>query len=280
MKGCCAGNVNRFFPNFIARAWMRDGDTLAPFVYAPTEIKIDVGGVKTTITEETLYPFENVVKFRIDPEASVKFALLLRKPQWATAVKLSLNGQEYKASFKNSLCKIEREFSKGDEIVISFEDKIELIENAKGVSVKKGALLYALPVKERVVIEGLRNLGNPLLPHYSVYADSKWNYGLYLKDPCLEYVKKGENGTQPWRAEQNGGRIRATVAEIKNWKIIKVKKFKARFASRGPMEEVEDEAQFTPVVGKVNEKYVGDLETVELVPYCSTRLRIAIFPKV
>jgi hypothetical protein len=96
----------------------------------------------------------------------------------------------------------------------------------------------------------------------------------------VEYVKTGENGAQPWRAEQNGSRIRVAVAEIKNWKIINTKKFKARFASRGPLVEVVDEAQFTPVVGKVNEKYIGEREIVELVPYCTTRLRIAIFPKV
>jgi hypothetical protein len=280
MKGCCAGNVNRFFPNFIARAWMRDGDTLSPFVYAPTEIKVDIKGVKTTVTEETVYPFENVVKFKINPESKVKFSLLLRRPQWATAAKITLNGSEYKATFRNNVCKIEREFVAGDEVVISFEDKIEYIENAKGVSVKKGPLLYALPIKERVVIEGLRNLGNKLLPHYSVYGESKWNFGLCLKDSYAEYVKVGENGAQPWRAEQNCGRIRVAVAEIKNWKLVNVKKFKARFASRGPLEEVIADAQFTPVVGKVSEKYLGERELIELVPYCSTRLRIAIFPKV
>jgi len=259
---------------------MRDGETLAPFVYAPTEIKVDIKGVKTVVTEETSYPFENVVKFKINPESNVKFSLLLRRPAWATAVKIALNGNEYKAKFKNNVCKIEREFAAGDEIVISFEDKIEYIENARGVSVKKGPLLYALPIKEKVVIEGLRNLGNKLLPHYSVYGESKWNFGLCLKDSYAEYVKVCENGAQPWRQEQNGSRIRVAVAEIKNWKLINVKKFKARYASRGPLTEVIADAQFTPVVGKVNEEYVGEREVLELVPYCSTRLRIAIFPKV
>ena len=280
MKGCCAGNVNRFFPNFIARAWMRDGNVLSPFVYAPTEINIEINGVQTRIVEETAYPFENNVKFSINPASSVKFTLMLRKPQWATGVKVTLNGEEYKAKFVKNICKIEREFCFGDEIEISFADKIEYIENAKGVSVKKGALLYALPIKEKVVIEGLRNLGNPLLPHYSLYPESKWNFGLCTGEPYAEYVKIGENGEQPWRQEQNGSRIRVAVCELKNWKIINARKFKVRYASRGPLTEVEAEAQFTPVVGKVNEKYVGNKEIVELVPYCSTRLRIAIFPQV
>ena len=278
---CCAGNVNRFFPNFIARAWMRDGDTLSAFVYAPTEINVDVKGVKVAINEETNYPFENVVKFTVNPDTPVNFTLALRKPNWAVSAKITLNGEEYQGKFVKNVCKIDREFKAGDTIVISFEDKIEFIENAKGVSVKKGALLYALPVKERVVIEGLRELNNPILPHYSVYGESKWNYGICAKTANAEYVERGTLGAQPWRREQNCVRIKITVREIKNWKIQKVSKFFTRYISRGPLDqEVHKKVEFTPVVGKVNPKYLGKTETVELIPYCSTRLRIAIFPKV
>ena len=40
---CCAGNVNRFMPNYVCRSWMRNGDTLAAFTYGPSEICVMIG---------------------------------------------------------------------------------------------------------------------------------------------------------------------------------------------------------------------------------------------
>lgn len=275
---CCAGNVHRIMPNFVCRSWMQDQDTLAVFTYTASEINVTVGGMPVRIEEITDYPFENTVRFHIHADSPLEFGLLLRKPAWAVDVKLSVNGRTQEADFANNTYRLFRMFREGDEVIISFTDQIELIENAGGVSVKKGAILYALPIQEEVVTEGLRELKNPRFPHYSLYPKSQWNYGLCV-DKKDEFVfENGQTGEEPWRGTQNGLTITVKVREVKNWKLQYVKKVLTREKPRERCHWAVREAVFTPKVRPIRQAQLGEERTVTLVPYGTTRLRIAIFP--
>lgn len=275
---CCAGNVHRFMPNYACRAFMKDGDVLSAFLYAPCEINTDFNGKRVKIQEKTLYPFKNKIEFVIQPEdgEGAEFTLMLRKPCWAIKATVYLNGCVYDAKFRKGCCKIRKTFRQGDSVTIEFEDKIEFIENAKGISVKKGALLYALPVKERVVVHGLRELNHPDFPHYSLYADGKWNYGLCKKASVS--FSDGEVGARPWKGSENGLSIEMNATEVKTWKLKKVKSFWRRLLPRGKFERTQQSAVFTPKVKHVQAEELGKTEQIKLVPYATTRLRIAIFP--
>lgn len=275
---CCAGNVHRFMPNFVARSWMKNEHALTAFVYAPSEIEVLLKGKRVKITEDTLYPFENVVRFKIGADAPVNFDLILRKPGWAIGAELKLNGKKEEIEFEHNVCTLSRTFEDGDEIVLTFTDRIELIENAKGVSVKKGALLYALPVKERVVTEGLRDLNNPDFPHYSLYPESKWNYGIRVNGNLT--ARFDSFGEEPWRLRDNPLRIEADANEIAGWKPIHAKKYRTRFKPRAKYHWEEGDAYFMPKVKPVKKSEIGASARIELVPYCTTRLRIAIFPEI
>lgn len=280
LGGCCAGNVNRFMPNFAYHAWMRSENRLAAVCYCPSTVTLDMGGTAVTVREITNYPFENTVRFRVETEGAAAFSLLLRKPHWATGVRLTLNGQTVEASFRNNTFALDRIFQNGDEVVLSLDDEIVFIENAGGVSVRKGPLLYALPVKERVVTEGLRETGNTEFPRYSLYADSVWNYGICPEAQSPSF-SAGENGPQPWRAAQNGLLLTLTGQQLENWKLRKYKRLQRRLLPRDPCRWVDCEAEFTPRVLPVTESTpLGQPQPITLVPYCTTRLRITIFPKI
>ncbi len=277
LLGCCTGNVNRMMPNFVHHSWMRDGNCLSAVTYCPSQICVEIDGTPVTVEEITKYPFENTVLFRVHTDRPVAFSLRLREPDWAVSTAMTVNGKPME--FGKNVCCLERTFSDGDEIVLSFEDRIELIENARGISVKKGPLLYALPIQEDKVIEGLKYLGNPAFPHYSLYAGSKWNYGLCVdtaKDFAFVDTQEGE---EPWRREQNGYGIRVTVREVKDWKIQHFKRLQRSMAPRAKCRWEDKEGTFTPKVFPVtDETPLGERCEVTLVPYCTTRLRIAIFP--
>ena len=181
--------------------------------------------------------------------------------------------------FVNGVCSITRVFENGDEIELSFVDEIRLVKNAKGVSVKKGALLYALPVEEEVVIEGLRELGNVHFPHYSLYGKSDWNYGLCVKDANKFSFEEGNVGEEPWRGNENGLKINVSVRQIKSWKIQHVHSVFTRRKPREKCVREQREATFTPKVRPLKKaEELGEKKVLQLVPYATTRLRIAIFP--
>ena len=280
---CCAGNVHRFMPNYVARAWMTDeGNGVYATLYGPSVFTTKINDKEICIQEETDYPFEHQVRFVIACKESVEFTLHLRCPKWAKAMKVKLNGQKVNCSKANGFFIMKRTFLAQDVIELEFEAEVKLIENACGISVKYGPLLYALPIKEKVVIEGLRELNNPEFPHYSLYPESKWNYGLDMsrKDEIIVHDKKSEK--EPWRTGCGGTELEIPVREVTNWKLRNIRNGRRRRSPRGYLKyEIGHECKFTPVVREnIDEKYKGKPETVKLVPYGTTRLRIAIFPKV
>lgn len=280
LGGCCAGNVNRFMPNFVYHSWMRDGSKLSAVTYCPSRITVEIGGNPVTIREITQYPFENTIRFRVSANAPADFTLVLRKPEWAVSAAMTINGSPFQAEFPGNVCHLRRTFFDGDEIVLSFEDRITLVENARGISVKKGPLLYALPVRERVVIEGLRETGNRDFPHYSLYADSKWNYALDPSCADLRFSCDTAAGQEPWRMGQNALRIHVRARELPDWKIRTCKRILSRVKPKEPCQWEDREATFTPKVCPLTAgTRLGEWHELTLVPYCTTRLRIAIFPK-
>ena len=143
---------------------------------------------------------------------------------------------------------------------------------------KKGALLYALRIKEEVVIEGLRDRKNPHFPHYSLYPKSQWNYGLCVEQKEDFTFIDGRCDKEPWRGSQNGLSLRVRMREIRDFKLQYVEQVQSR---EKPREECKWEARkavFTPKVLPVKTDELGEECTVTLVPYGTTRLRIAIFP--
>lgn len=280
--GCCAGNVNRFMPNFVIRSYYKsDLNDLVVLTYAPSEITLTKNDTKVKVNQKTNYPFENKVEFEFDCQKAVELSLKFRIPNWAKQAFITINGKRQNVQDKDGFYSINAKFSTGDVIALEFGDEIRFVENAHGVSIFKGALLFALPVKERLVINGLRQGKDPEFPRYSLYPESKWNYAIDLKNKSFKLNQLDSVSDTPWKNGENNISIDISVKEVKNWKLQKVKNGLRRWNARGNVHPIGYECTFTPKVPKkINEKYVGESGRVTLVPYCSTRLRIAIFPKI
>ena len=279
--GCCAGNVHRFMPNLAARAWLLGENEAFAALYVPTAVDFVANGTHVKIEEKTAYPFENTVRFEISPEAPVQFTLTLRVPAWATSHTVTVNSEAVSEKAKKGLIQLNCTFKQGDVVTISFTDEIRFVENAKGVSVKKGALLYALPVKERVVIHGARALGYEKYPHYSLYAESDWNFGVNAADADATFVAS-DAGDEPWRTGDAGLSITLNAYRLPRWKLRYSENGLQRLHPRkGYVQKIGHKCVFTPrVPERVAPADVGEKCRVTLVPYAGTRLRVAIFPKV
>lgn len=279
VMACCSGNVNRFMPNYVIRSWMQHENELCAFLYAPSVFDTEINGVPVCIVEETNYPFRNSIKFTVTPKRQINFTFKGRIPGWAKSYQVLLNGKKTKVSEEKSFYIIERKFKAGDVIEVQFEDEICFIPNASGISVKKGALLYALPVKERVVTgQKDRGLGDPRFTHYGLYPDSAWNYAL-VADYSAEYMEK-EIDLHPWKSTASRSVIRVQGVELPEWKLEEVDAFRQKKHPRKRGVMIQKHCLFTPELPDMKNVVTGKNVALELVPYCTTRLRIAIFPKV
>jgi hypothetical protein len=75
---CCTCNMHQGWPKLVQNLWHATPDGgLAALVYAPSEVSATVrGDIAVRVTEETTYPFEESVRFRIQLAKDAPFPLL------------------------------------------------------------------------------------------------------------------------------------------------------------------------------------------------------------
>ncbi|CAF1687480.1 unnamed protein product, partial [Adineta ricciae] len=95
---CCPHNYGIGWPYYTEEAWLATYDGgLCASLYTACQVTALVGentGTKITIIEQTNYPYEENIQFRLQLPASVQFKLYLRIPNWCDkAPTVSINGQ-------------------------------------------------------------------------------------------------------------------------------------------------------------------------------------------
>jgi DUF1680 family protein len=139
---CCNPNAVRLMPHFVRAMWMQVGDSgLAAVLYGPCSLAANIGKTAVTVTEKTDYPFADEIIFEIEPEHPVRFALLLRRPDWVTT--MYVDG----AVANGDMVTVDRLWSRGDRLTVRFETVPRLVSYATGeVAVFRGPLQYVQPI--------------------------------------------------------------------------------------------------------------------------------------
>jgi len=267
---CCTSNMHQGWPKFTQNLWyVTPDDGIAALVYAPSQVSTKVAGnIPVTITEETSYPFEESVRFSIKTKSSVKFPFRLRIPRWCPSATIKVNGKvlaNYKA---DQVVKIEQEWKTGDVVELLLPMHIfntKWAENA--MAVERGPITYALKIEEE--FKKIKNTADADIfgDYTEVHPASPWNYGLYDVNEAKinDYFKAeftGKKTLYPWNLENAPIVIKTKGRKIPSWKLYN--------DMAGPL-------PYSHIYGLESDKLE---ETITLVPYGCTTLRISQFPQV
>jgi hypothetical protein len=191
--GCCTANFNQGWPKFALSTWTRTEAGLAVGAIAPSTLRTMINGVEVTCEIVTNYPFEDGYKVIIHTDQRVEFALDLRIPGMAKSARINgnkVNGPVYR---------LEQVWNGDSTIHVDFDFIPEFIQRpGNRYCVRRGPLLYALPIKEQWNrIEYERNGVQRKFPYcdYEILPLSPWNY--IFADTELSF-EQGELSGRPF----------------------------------------------------------------------------------
>ena len=262
---CCQHNVAFGWPYFAEHLWMGTSDDgLAAALYAPSVVTARVGdGAEIRISEDTAYPFGDVIDFTMGTAKPVEFPFYLRIPSWWDGGSVSLNGEALKADPRpGEYLVIRRKWRDGDRLRLEFRPRINVRTwptLGNSVSVRRGPLWYSLKIGERWRRYG----GTDEWPALELLPTTAWNYGLAVDplDPAatIRIESRKEPIDQPFEPEAAPIVLRARARKIPSWKA------EGRMVGKVPPGPVATDAE---------------VEEITLIPMGCARLRISSFPLV
>jgi uncharacterized protein len=239
---------------------------LAALVYGPGKVTAKVGkGTTVSINEETTYPFGNTVNLTISLPDKTTFPIALRIPNWCFEATISLNGVKQQTEKGNQVIRIEREWKNNDKLTIEFPMQVFTSNWGKNSrAVERGPLVYALKIGEKWEKKNDQEKGD----YFDITPTTLWNYGLVrdvINDPVKNstVTEKSITGNFYWNQANAPIEIQVKARQIPEWKLVR-------------------NIPYQPVTKRYGtyDGAVGETETVTLIPYGCTKLRISAFPVV
>ncbi len=219
---CCVPNAGRIFPYFVRSMFMSDEDGIVAALYGPCKLITKIKDNRVEIEQETNYPFDFNIKFRIKVEEPTDFRITLRKPSWATnSIVVSKNAILEENSDRIVL---QKQWINDDEINITFDaDVKETIDNQGDYYISRGPILYCLPLKHKE--EVAENFGVGVFRETKYSSDEKMPTNLYFTNDSLKSARLVTNEFDEKNSWQNCHYLKVNLFNSKTNRLEEVNFF-------------------------------------------------------
>jgi hypothetical protein len=224
-------------------------------------------GTEVTIKELTDYPFSESVDFILAMKSPTRFPLSIRIPAWCKSPELWLNGKRLQAPLPGAFHRLDRLFADGDRVTLKLPMDIRLSAWPQGgVAVERGPLVYSLALESRDEVIADYAQSSAQFPAISRTPARPWNFALELGQGANRVlpVHLGSMTGYPW--DHPPISVSVPARRIPAWQL------QSAFDDR-----IGSTVTCTPAFPDAIE-VEGELETLKLVPYGCTLLRITVFP--
>ena len=265
--GCCRSNYHFAWPRFVQTLWMRKGNGLAAIAYAPSCVKTEVATIRTT----GIYPFGDFLRLELDSANGASWPLALRIPTWAKNPEVRVNGEKVDC-VAGTFCSVTRTWKAGDVIELHFPATIETFVGINdSVALKRGPLVYALPVESEVQILARRK-NQPDFPVREYRCKAPWNRVIVMKDGQPEaplFMPAQQLPSDPFvhGAQTCTLTVKGGSTSYGGWGTM-----------RPELHCLFTALPLDPPPSPVSSSRVTDAASLTLVPIGSTQTRITLFP--
>jgi DUF1680 family protein len=157
---CCSGTLPQVAADYRINTYFRDAQGVWVNLYLNSALRWKQEGAGVVLTQESEYPFESVVKFKVKTTAARDFTLNFRIPAWTKGASISVNGRRAQMEIvPGTFAAMRRQWKNGDviELDLPATTRLEPIdpEHPQTVALVFGPLvLFAITDSQPAVTRG------------------------------------------------------------------------------------------------------------------------------
>lgn len=163
---CCPPNVVRLIASLGSYVYAKGDDAIYVNLFVGSSARIDLGGDRVKLRQETQYPWDGAVKIAVDPPKARAFTMYVRIPGWTgnqvmagdlyrfmddnrVRVAVKVNGRAVNPVMLNGYARISRKWSPGDTVELTMPMPVRRVEanwqvkdDDGRVALERGPLVY------------------------------------------------------------------------------------------------------------------------------------------